>query len=61
MSICSYKTDFEKHLVVMKRFQARGYPCDLVQKEMDKVKCSGNWDKIKTKKMFKGVPFVITF
>ena len=60
--ICSYKTDFEKHLVDMKSwFQARGYPNDLVQNEMNKVKFSGNWDKNKTKKKSKGVPLVITF
>ena len=60
--ICSYKTDFEKHLVDMKSwFQARGYQCDLLQKEMNKVKFSGNWDKNKTKKKSKGVPLVITF
>ena len=48
--ICSYKTDFEKHLVDMKSwFQARGYPSDLIQKEMNKVKFSGNWDKNKEK------------
>ena len=60
--ICSYKTDFEKHLVDMKLwFQARGYPSDLIQKEMNKVKLSGHWDKNKAKKKSKGVPLVITF
>ena len=49
--ICFYKTDFEKHLVDMKSwFQARRYPSGMVQKEMNKVKFSGNWDKNKTKK-----------
>ena len=39
----SYKTDFEKHLADMKSwFQARGYPSDLVQKETNKVKFSGD-------------------
>ena len=53
--ICSYKTDFEKHLVDMKSwFQARGYPSDLIQKEMNKVKFSGHWDKNKAKKKSKG-------
>ena len=42
-------------------FQAKGYPSDLVQKEMNKVKFSGDWDKNKTKKKSKGVPLVITF
>ena len=42
-------------------FQAKGYPSDLVQKEMNKVKFTGDWDKNKTKKKFKGVPLVITF
>ena len=60
--ICSYKTDFEKHLVDMKSwFQARGYPSGLIQKEMNKVKFSGHWDKNKAKKKSKGVPLVITF
>ena len=60
--ICSYKIDFEKHLVDMKSwFQARGCPSDLIQKEMDKVKFSSHWDKNKVKKKSKGVPLVITF
>ena len=60
--ICSYKNDFEKHLVDMKSwFQARGYPSDLVQKETNKVKFLGNRDKNKSKKKFKEVPLVITF
>ena len=60
--ICSYKTDFEKHLVDMNSwFQARGYPSDLVQKETNKVKFSSNRDKNKSKKKSKGVPLVITF
>ena len=34
--ICSYKIDFEKHFVDMKLwFQARGYPSDLVQREIN--------------------------
>ena len=42
--ICSCKTDLKKCLVDFKSwFQARGYPSDLVQKEMNKkVKFSGN-------------------
>ena len=37
--ICSYKTDFEKHLVNMKSwFQARGYPSGLIQNEMAKLR-----------------------
>ena len=42
-------------------FQARGYPSGLIQKEMNKVKFSGYWDKNKAKKKSKGVPLVITF
>ena len=42
-------------------FQARGYLSDLIQKEMNKTKFSGHWDKNKAKKKSKGVPFVITF
>ena len=60
--ICSYKTDFEKHLVDMKSwFQARVYPSGLIQKEMNKVKFSGHWDKNKAQKKFKGIPLVISF
>ena len=60
--ICSCSTDFEKHLVDMKSwFQARGYPSDLVQKEMNKVTFSGDWDKNRTKKKSESVPLVITF
>ena len=60
--ICFYKTDFEKHLVDMKSwFQATGYPSNLVQKEMNKVKFSVGWDKNKTKKKSKELPLVITF
>ena len=60
--ICSYKSDFEKHLVDMKAwFMAREYPSNLVQKEMNKVKLSGDWNKKKPKKKSKGAPLVITF
>ena len=60
--ICSYKADFEKHLVDMKLwFQARGYPSDLVQKEMNIVKFSSDWDKNRTKKKSNRVPLVFTF
>ena len=62
ISYCSYKTDSEKHLVDMKSwFQARGYPNDLVQMEMNEVKFSGDWDKNKTNKKSKREPLVITF
>ena len=62
MSICCYKSGLEKHLVDMKSwFQARGYPCDLAQMAMDKVKYSDDWDKKKYKKKFKEVPLVINF
>ena len=60
--IFSCKTDFEKRHVDMKSwFQARGYPIDLVQKEMNKVKFSDHWNKNNAKKKSKGVPLVITF
>ena len=39
-------------------FQARGYPSGLIQKEMNKVKFSGHWDKNNAKKKSKGVPLV---
>ena len=62
ISYCSYKTDSEKHFVDMKSwFQARGYPNDLVQMEMNEIKFSGYWDKNKTNKKSKRVPLVITF
>ena len=60
--ICSYKTVFKKYFVNMKLwFQARGYPSDLIEKEINKVKFSGHWDKNRAKKKSKGVPLVITF
>ena len=60
--ICSYKTDFEKHLVDIKSwFQERWYPSGVVQKEISKVKFSGHWNKNQIKKKFKGVSLVITF
>ena len=62
MSICCYKSGLENYLVDMKSwFQARGYPCDLAQMAMNKVKYSDDWDKKKYKKKFKGVPLVINF
>ena len=39
--------------------QAKGYPSDLVQKEMNKIKFSGDWDK-SNKRTSKGVSLVIT-
>ena len=61
-SICSCKADFRKHFVDMKLwFQARGYPSDLIQKEINKVNFSGHWDKNRAKKKSKGVPLVINF
>ena len=52
---CSYKTDFEIHLVDMKSwFQANGYPSDLVQKEMNDVKIQAIGIKIKLRKSPKG-------
>ena len=59
-SICSYKTDSEKHLVHMQPwFPARKYPSDLVQKEMSKVFRRLNENQ--TKKKSKGAPLVINF
>ena len=60
--ICCYKINFEKHFVDMKSwFLARGYPSDLIQKEINKVRFLGHWDKHKVKKKSKGVSLVITF
>ena len=42
-------------------FQARAYPSDLVQKETNKVKFLGYWDKNKAKTKSRRVPLVITF
>ena len=42
-------------------FQARGYPSDLVQKEMSKVNFSGNLNKKQTTIKSTGVPLVITY
>ena len=41
-------------------FQAREYLSDLVQKEMNQFKFSGNWDKTKTKKKSEQVSLVNT-
>ena len=41
--------------------RVRGYPNDLIQKEMRKVKFLDDWNKNKTKKKSKGIPLVITF
>ena len=43
------------------RFQAIGYPSDLMQKEINKVKFSENLDKNKAKKKSKGVSLIIAF
>ena len=60
--ICSYKNDFEKHLEEMKScFRVRGYPDNVMKKEMDKVcflKSTGNKRKSQESK---GVPLVLTF
>ena len=42
-------------------FHAREYPSDFVQKEKSRVKFSGDWNKMQTKKKSKGAPLVITF
>ena len=39
----------------------RGYPSDLGQEELNRIKFSDNWDKNKTNRKFKRVPLVDTF
>ena len=60
--ICSYKNDFEKHLEEMKScFRVRGYPDNVMKKEMDKVcflKSTGSKSKSQESK---GVPLVLAF
>ena len=60
--ICSYKNGFEIHLKEMKSwFWVRGYPDNLVKKELVKVCFSKiTVNKSKSQKS-KGVPVVITF
>ena len=58
--ICSHKADFKKHTTKMKSwFLKRGYPNDVIQKEMKKVKFS----KISStrKDNTKGIPLVVTY
>ena len=58
--ICSLAEDFRKHTTEMRSwFYKRGYPKELVEKEMRKVKLSGYTRRNKREK--KGVPFVITY
>ena len=62
--ICSYKKDFDRHMKELRLwFIRRGYPGQLIDSEMKKVKFSGancNKDNINCKAN-KGVPLVITY
>ena len=58
--VCSHKADFRKHTTEMKSwFLKRGYPNNVIEKEMKKVKFS----KISStrKDNAKGVPLVVTY
>ena len=60
--IFSKKSDFLKHLEKMKsRFLVRGYPKDLIESEMKKVKFTLKIRNTKTGKSLKAVPFVTTY
>ena len=58
--VCSHEADFRKHTTEMKSwFLKRGYPNNVIEKEMKKVKFS----KISStrKDNAKGVPLVVTY
>ena len=60
--ICFYKNDFEKHLEEMKSwFRVRGYPDNLMKKEMGEVCFSKSTGSKSKSQESKGVPLVITF
>ena len=60
--ICSYKNDLEKHLEEMKSwFWVKGYPDNLVRKEMGQVCFSKSMGSKSKSQESKGVPLVITF
>ena len=60
--ICSCESDFVRHLVNMKSwFLERGYPSDLVESEMKKVKFSPNVNNKNIGKSVKGIPFILTY
>ena len=60
--ICSYKNDFEKHIEEMKScFRFRGYPDNLIKKEMGKFCLSKNKGSENKSQESKGIPLVITF
>ena len=60
--ICSEKSDFLKHLEKMKSwFLDRGYPEDLIESEMKKVKFASKNRNTKRGKSLKAVPFVMTY
>ena len=59
--ICFYKNDFEKHLEEIKSwFRVRGYPDNLMKKEMGKVCFSKSTGSKSKSQESKGVPLVIT-
>ena len=60
--ICSRECDFRKHFSGMKtRFLRRGYPKNLVESEIKKVKFSHISDNKSQKKTLKRIPLVVTY
>ena len=58
--LCSLEKDFNYHKLNMKEwFIKRGYPESIIDKEMKKVRFSEQGQK--SKKVEKGVPFVVTY
>ena len=58
--LCSFESDFLKHYTKMKSwFLKRGYPENMIDEEMKKVKFSQKGSK--KSKGSKGVPFVVTY
>ena len=60
--VCSDKSGFFKYVEKMKSsFLVRGYPTNLVENEMKKVKCTSKNRNTKRDNSLKAVPFVMTY
>ena len=60
--ICSKKSDFLEHLKKMKSwFSVRGYPKDLIEAEIKKVKLMSKTTNAKGDKSLTAIPFVMTY
>ena len=60
--ICSRERDFRKHISEMKTcFLRRGYPKNLVESEIEKVKFSHMSNNKSPKRTLKRIPLVVTY